>query len=536
MVLPVELGHRLAVEQFAQQVAIPPDTEVHGEIALPQLQVLLMLRVGGVLCAIDHLSVDITDAMTVGAPHLHTGVGGVDISGHAAAHVTLRRHLKQHLASAGIAEVATIAAVLMAVPHLQLGRRRVEAHQMDGIAMAHAGVVEAATVVIHSHRAVGYLIAAIAIHIGHTQVVIALCGIAGPLGLVGVEGPALAQFASVPIPGCQHGAGVVAATEDGRRLASVEIAHSRQHAVGAVGIVVAPVGQVATLGHVGFGVHGATGQSVEHGDILIARQDATCHGAPALVILAPLAFGLGVLGIGRRTVAVVGLGIANHAPCPIAGAVAGAHNQFSAPVAIQIIKDEGHVVGTAADIDTHINAPQAFAVQAVAVEDGGSGKTVVGIVVRIRGVPLQEYLILSVAIHIGHTGIVGMIGVGLAIGGGATGRALQFDGQIAVGGIGLHHKFSVAPATAHLVGGFASQGVLIHKERTATGQGLGIEFLAIAIHIKGLVGSIAGQHAPAHHHMTAMAKRHGAAVQLLHVHLTHIIARLSLHKRWGNEM
>ena len=97
--------------------------------------------------------------------------------------------------------------------------------------MPHACVVETATIVIYSHRAVGNLIAAIAIYIGHTQIVIALTGIAGPLGGVGIENPMLTELAAVPIPRSNNGAGVIASAEEGRCMLAIEIANTCQHAV-----------------------------------------------------------------------------------------------------------------------------------------------------------------------------------------------------------------------------------------------------------------------------------------------------------------
>ena len=153
----------------------------------------------------------------------------------------------------------------MAVPHLQFGALRVESHQVQRIAMAHAGVIQSTAIVIYRHRAVGNLVATVAIHISHTQVVVTLSGIAvqglailANTLVIGVEHPVLLQFVAVPIPGSQHRTGVITATEDGRGMLAIQIAHSSQHTIRTVGIVIAPVAQVTTCRHVGFGSQSLT--------------------------------------------------------------------------------------------------------------------------------------------------------------------------------------------------------------------------------------------------------------------------------------
>ena len=116
----------------------------------------------------------------------------------------------------------------MAVPHLQHLALRVEGCQVDSVAMAHARVVKAFPVVVDGHRAVGDFVASVAINVGHAQVMVALPGIGGPFRLPGVERPAVFQFFTVPVPGGNHRAGVVAATEDAAGVDAVEIAHGGQ--------------------------------------------------------------------------------------------------------------------------------------------------------------------------------------------------------------------------------------------------------------------------------------------------------------------
>ena len=77
----------------------------------------------------------------------------------------------------------------MAVPYLQLVAVRIEWHEVQGIAMSEASVVESPSVVVYRHGAERYLVLAVAIDISNAQVVVALSGIALPFGVVGVEDP-----------------------------------------------------------------------------------------------------------------------------------------------------------------------------------------------------------------------------------------------------------------------------------------------------------------------------------------------------------
>ena len=52
-----------------------------------QLEMLLMLRVVGILGSEDHLSLDVANAVTIAAPHLQTRIGGVNVGSHATSHV-----------------------------------------------------------------------------------------------------------------------------------------------------------------------------------------------------------------------------------------------------------------------------------------------------------------------------------------------------------------------------------------------------------------------------------------------------------------
>ena len=197
-------------------------------------------------------------------------------------------------------------------------------HEVNGVAVPHTRVVQSRAVVVDGHRAIGNLVHPVAVDIGDAQVMVALSGIARPLRGVGVEDPAVCQFSSVPVPGCQHTAGVVAAAEDRAWAFPVQVSYCRQETVGAVGAVVAPAADIAALRDVGLRVEGTACQSVEDGEVLWPHEDA--------------AYGI----------AVIGEGIADHTTHTVACAVGGPADKLRPSVAVEVVDHELSVVGTGA--------------------------------------------------------------------------------------------------------------------------------------------------------------------------------------------
>ena len=101
--------------------------------------------------------------------------------------------------------------------------------------------------------------------------------------------------------------------------------------------------------------------------------------------------------------AVVCSTVAHVAALAVACTVGRAYDELCPSVAIEVVDDEWHVVSPRADVDAHVDTPEQLAVcDLVAVEDGGASETVVGIVVGVGGVPLQDDLIFSVAVDISY--------------------------------------------------------------------------------------------------------------------------------------
>ena len=208
-------------------------------------------------------------AVTIGTPHLHARVGGVDVGSHTTAYVGTALDLEDDLTRGGITQVGAIALVLVAVPDIEAVVLGV-GNEVDGVAVAHAGVVESCAVVVNGHGTVCNLVVAVAIDIGNAQVVVALSGIRAPLRIIRVKHPSSLQRLTIPVPCHDDGAGVVATTEKSAWELSSQVSHACEVALRTVAALVAPGFQFATFGDVGLGVEDAACETVEDADVFWA--------------------------------------------------------------------------------------------------------------------------------------------------------------------------------------------------------------------------------------------------------------------------
>ncbi len=320
-------------------------------------------------------------------------------------------------------------------------------------------------------------------------------------------------------------------------MSSVEEGQRGEIALGAVGVVIAPAVARSAVGHIADGLQGGARPSVKH------RQVFGPFHHTAIALGAHLA------------VAPVGRGVADGAPRAVDGAVGGLHHHLRPSVAVEVIGQDLGVVCPRTYVSSEVDAPQACAVQAIAIHVDGRGHPGLRVVVCVAGLPFQDDLILAVTIHIGHRGVVGRVGhghlaqrlgrrlphgvaCGIAYGAarhlppGPQGHAVGGGGwregyaEIAVGGVGRQGERAVMATAAHGIGGCAGQGGLIHKAGAAPLQRLRVEPHAIAVDVKALAGLVGGQRAPRHDDLPAAAIGHHAAPQPLGLHLPEVVACL----------
>ncbi len=339
---PVPLGDEVLVEQLAKQVAVPPDGEVGGGVGLARGE---RLAGGG-----EHLAHAGADAPALGA-----GEAGVDVGGDAAAGalavvglVGLDRGDGEDRATGGrVAHRETLLAeAFLDVEDLEAGVGVVEIRHVEGVAVAPAGGVETGAVVVDDHGAIDDLVAAVVVHVGDGEGMVALAG-EGAVGLGAggaVEEPAFDELAVDDVVGGEGGAGVVAARHDQARAGAVEVGDAGEEAVGAVAVAVAPdvlefvagglerIGRVAG-GLVGNGVERGAGEAVEEGEKLGSAEDVAA------------------------LVDVVGGGVADDFARAVDGAVGGFAGELGAAVSVEVIDHELGVVGAGADVFSQVDLP-----------------------------------------------------------------------------------------------------------------------------------------------------------------------------------
>ena len=149
----------------------------------------------------------------------------------------------------GCVERNRLALVLVDAEHLETGSLRIQIAHVQGIAMPESGRKQSAPVVVHHHRAVDNLVAAVAVHVRNRQVVIAHAGEGRRVGIwerteagAGIKGPAVGQRAVPPVPCRQHRSAVIAARHHDAGQPPVEICDGGEEPVGAIAVaVVVPV-------------------------------------------------------------------------------------------------------------------------------------------------------------------------------------------------------------------------------------------------------------------------------------------------------
>ena len=252
---------------------------------------------------------------------------------------------------------------------------------MHGIAMTEANGIEQLSVVIDGGRTITHLIAAVAIHVGHRDIMVAIApcsiaigGLAGirAIGLGGLREirvvmihlrlryrsmkPLRLQFRSVPVDRPNVSLGVIAATHHGTRIlvGTVQIGHTSQETVSTVAVVVIPealcwIGtglvHLACAGRIVVdGVHGCTRHAVENSQIFRSCQhmsQSLTH-RPGVTI---------VDGITCILDFINGSSLGDILALAVGTSRSSLANHLCLAVAVKVVDHELGVMGTGTDID-----------------------------------------------------------------------------------------------------------------------------------------------------------------------------------------
>ena len=150
---------------------------------------------------------------------------------------------------------------------------------------------------------------------------------------------------------------------------------------------------------------------------------------------------------------VVGILVANRPALSVHSSVTGLHHHLRLTVTVKVIHHELSVVRPGTDVASEVNSPESASVQFVAVEEHIASISVVGIVVGVRGGPLEDNLILTVTVHVSHRTVVGTVPVLMAVGCLSCRRHVERDTQVTARSVGFQRKPSVLtvrlPAVVH---------------------------------------------------------------------------------------
>ncbi len=139
---------------------------------------------------------------------------------------------------------------------------------------------------------------------------------------------------------------------------------------------------------------------------------------------------------------MVGRGAADDRAGAVLRSVGGLHGDLGLAVAVVVVHLELCVVRPGADVAAQVDAPQPGAVELEAVDDRVAGVAGLGVVLGVGGLPLQGEVQGSVAVKVADGGVIGLVGVGHAVGGrAACGRG---DRDVLVAGAELDRVHRVA--------------------------------------------------------------------------------------------
>src|SRR6476659_1636372 len=106
--------------------------------------------------------------------------------------------------------------------------------------MAQAGRVQTLAIVVDRHGAIDDFVLAVAIDVGHAEVMISLALVCAVAGRRAIEQPALSQLAAVPVIRREHGFGIIAASHEDARMDTVKVTDASQEAIHTIAITIAP--------------------------------------------------------------------------------------------------------------------------------------------------------------------------------------------------------------------------------------------------------------------------------------------------------
>ena len=369
----------------------------------------------------------------------------------------------------------------------------VEVAQVHRVAVAEAGGVERLAVVVDRHGAEDDLILLVPVYVGNGHVVVALVHVGLADGrIVGVKDPPLNQLRTVEVIGGRNGAGVVTTGDHHGRLLAVEVGGGCQEPVDPVSVRVTPRANISARRGVVDRVDSRAGLTVEDGEVLRSGEHVAAG------------------------VAVVGPSIADHCADAIHRAVRRLHDDLGLAVTVIVEDLELGVVRSGPDVVAQVDPPQPRAIELVGVDVDVAGVAGLGVVLRVGRVPLEDDLVLAIAVDVSDGGVSCTVGVGLTVLGVSIGRLVEshVEGLVIPDAERRRHPLlHTAHHRGNPVGGISRSGRVKHVG-AARDRGRG-DASAIAVDVETEVLRVKTQQTPPDVDALVSLHSHGGAAQVL---------------------
>src|SRR5690606_475377 len=216
----------------------------------------------------------------------------------------------------------------------------------------------------------------------------------------------------------------------------------------------------------------------------------------------------------------------DHFPVPVVlgdlGAGGGLEHHLGLAVTVEVVDQELGVVGSGPDVHAQVDAVEQGAVQLVRVDVDVAGVALLGDVLGVGGVPLDDVLVLPVPVHVTDAHVVGGVGVRLPHRGDAVGRALQRQ-VVGVAGPGRDRGAEVDLHTVHHRGDLG-RGVprpVLVEVVGAVGDGRDQGAVPVDVEVRagqstgGVAGDLVREQPPAEEYPVVGGGRDQAAVEVL---------------------
>ncbi|MNO96795.1 hypothetical protein D3C76_884810 [compost metagenome] len=111
--------------------------------------------------------------------------------------------------------------MLMNIKDFQPGSGRIKVSEMNCITMAKLCIIQRQSVIVDCHRAEGYFVLAVAVHISYRKIVVSLTNVVSISFIIRIETPYFLELALAIIVSCKYGSSIITAAKNHAWLLAV---------------------------------------------------------------------------------------------------------------------------------------------------------------------------------------------------------------------------------------------------------------------------------------------------------------------------